>query len=37
MASKVVNQERILAEWRRLKLDPPLSEIILRNREREPG
>jgi prevent-host-death family protein len=30
------DQERILAEWRRLKLDPPLSEIILRNREREP-
>ena len=29
------DQERILAEWRRLELEPPLSEIILRNRERE--
>jgi len=29
------DQERILAEWRRLELEPPLSEIILRNRDRE--
>ena len=29
------DQERILAEWRRLEFEPPLSEIILRNRERE--
>lgn len=29
------DQERILAEWRELELDPPLSEIVLRNRERE--
>jgi len=29
------DQERILAEWRQLKIDPPLSDIILHNRERE--
>jgi prevent-host-death family protein len=29
------DQEHILTTWRRLKLDPPLSDIILRNRERE--
>jgi len=28
-------QERILEELRRLRLDPPLSEIILRNRDRD--
>jgi len=28
-------QERILAEWRRLEIEPPLSQIILSNRERE--
>lgn len=28
-------QERILAELRSLRLDPPLSEIILRNRDRD--
>ena len=31
----VEDQERILAEWRQLEIEPPLSEIILRNRERE--
>lgn len=31
----VEDQERILSEWRQLEIDPPLSEIILRNRERE--
>jgi len=31
----VEDQERILSEWRRLEIEPPLSEIILRNRERE--
>jgi prevent-host-death family protein len=30
-------QERILAELRSLRLDPPLSEIILRNRDPELG
>ena len=29
------DQERILAEWRRLEIEPLLSEVILRNRERE--
>jgi len=29
------DQEHILTTWRRLKLDPPLSDIILRHRERE--
>ena len=28
-------QERILAEWRRLHIEPSLSQIILSNRERE--
>ncbi|MFH1633084.1 MAG: type II toxin-antitoxin system Phd/YefM family antitoxin [Chloroflexota bacterium] len=27
------DQERILAEWRELEISPPLSEIVLRNRE----
>jgi len=31
----VEDQERILTEWRQLEIEPPLSEIILRNRERE--
>ena len=31
----VEDQERILTEWRQLEIAPPLSEIILRNRERE--
>jgi prevent-host-death family protein len=31
----VEDQERILTEWRQLEVAPPLSEIILRNRERE--
>ena len=31
----VEDQERILAEWRQLEIEPSLSEIILRNRERE--
>jgi prevent-host-death family protein len=31
----VEDQERILSEWRQLEIEPPLSEIILRNRERE--
>ena len=31
----VEDQERILSEWRRLEIEPSLSEIILRNRERE--
>jgi prevent-host-death family protein len=31
----VEDQERILSEWRQLEVEPPLSEIILRNRERE--
>jgi len=30
-----VEQERILAEWRRLRIEPSLSQIILSNRERE--
>ena len=30
------DQGRILTEWRQLEIEPPLSEIILRNREREP-
>jgi prevent-host-death family protein len=29
------DQKRMLARWRQLKLSPALSEIILRNRERE--
>lgn len=29
------DQERILSEWRQLEIEPSLSEIILRNRERE--
>jgi prevent-host-death family protein len=29
------DQGRILTEWRQLEVEPPLSEIILRNRERE--
>ncbi len=29
------DQARILATWRGLKLDPPLSDVILRNRERK--
>jgi prevent-host-death family protein len=29
------DQQRLLAAWRQLQLTPPLSEIILRNRERE--
>ena len=33
----VEDQERILTEWRQLEIEPPLSEIILRNRERELG
>ena len=33
----VEDQERILSEWRQLEIEPPLSEIILRNRERELG
>ena len=32
----VEDQERILTEWRQLEIEPPLSEIIFRNREREP-
>ena len=31
----VKDQERILTEWRQLEIEPSLSEIILRNRERE--
>ena len=31
----VEDQERILTEWRQLEIKPSLSEIILRNRERE--
>jgi prevent-host-death family protein len=31
----VEDQERILTEWRQLEIEPSLSEIILRNRERE--
>jgi prevent-host-death family protein len=31
----VEDQERILSEWRQLEIEPSLSEIILRNRERE--
>jgi prevent-host-death family protein len=31
----VEEQEHILSEWRRLEIEPPLSETILRNRERE--
>jgi prevent-host-death family protein len=31
----VEDQERILSEWRQLETEPPLSETILRNRERE--
>jgi hypothetical protein len=32
----VEDQKRILSEWRQLEIEPSLSEIILRNREREP-
>jgi hypothetical protein len=28
-------QQRMLTRWRQLKLSPPLSEIIIQNRERE--
>jgi len=31
----VEDQERILSEWRQLEIEPSLSEIIFRNRERE--
>ena len=31
-----VEQERILTEWRRLRIEPSLSQIILSNRERHP-
>jgi len=29
------DQERILTEWRELEISPPLSEIVMRNREQE--